>query len=76
MKQSLTHLVALHNENNWVATCDFQERGILTNLDTDEHVQPTFKVSNSKWVWSGNTTINSHQFFFATPEFGKITSSF
>ena len=33
-------------------TCDFQQCGILTRLessvDSDEHVQPPFKLRNSK----------------------------
>ena len=28
---------------------DFQQRGILTSVDTDELVQPPFKLRNSKW---------------------------
>ena len=30
------------------ATCDFQQCGILTSVDSDEHVQPPFKLRNSK----------------------------
>ena len=33
----------------WIATCDFKQCGILTWIDTDEPVQPTFKLRNSKW---------------------------
>ena len=29
-------------------TCDFQQCGILTSVDSDEPVQPPFKVRNSK----------------------------
>ena len=29
-------------------TCDFQQCGILTNVDSDESVQPPFKLRNSK----------------------------
>ena len=31
------------------ATCDFQQCGILTSVDSDEPVQPPFKLRNSKW---------------------------
>ena len=30
------------------ATCDFQRCGILTNVDSDEPVQPPFQLRNSK----------------------------
>ena len=29
-------------------SCDFQQFGILTSVDSDEHVQPIFKLRNSK----------------------------
>ena len=32
----------------WAATCDFQQSGILTNVDSDKPVQPPFKLRNSK----------------------------
>ena len=32
----------------WAATCDFQQCGILTNVDSDELVQPHFRLRNSK----------------------------
>ena len=35
----------------WAVTCDFQQYGILTSVDTDEPVQPNFKLRSSKW-WS------------------------
>ena len=31
------------------ATCDFQQFGILTSVDSDEPVQPPIKLRNSKW---------------------------
>ena len=31
-------------------TCDFQQCGILTSVDSDEPVQPPFKLINSKFV--------------------------
>ena len=34
--------------NHWAATCDFQQCGILANLDSDKPVQPPFKFRNSK----------------------------
>ena len=33
----------------WAATCDFQQCGFLTNVDSDEPVQPPFRLRNSKW---------------------------
>ena len=34
--------------NNWATTCDFHQCGILTSVDSDEPVQPPFKLRNSK----------------------------
>ena len=36
---------------------DFQRCGILTSVDSDEHVQPTFKLRNSKWCSVSSLTI-------------------
>ena len=33
---------------SWAATFDFQQCGILTSVDSDEPVQPSFKLTNSK----------------------------
>ena len=30
-------------------TCDLQQCGILTSVDSDKPVQPPFKLRNSKW---------------------------
>ena len=35
--------------NIWAATCDFQQCGILTCVNSDEPVQPPFTLRNSKW---------------------------
>ena len=59
---SFTHLVKFTNWNtstvqqiqrpqhyyNWAATCEFQQCGILTSVDSNEPVQPPFKLRNSK----------------------------
>ena len=34
--------------NNLVVKCDFQQCGILTSVDSDEPVQPPFKLRNYK----------------------------
>ena len=39
----------LETDNNWAVTCDFQQCGILTSEDSEEPVQPPFKLRNSKW---------------------------
>ena len=36
----------------WAVTCDFQQCGILTSVDSDEPVQPSFKLRNSKMLFS------------------------
>ena len=33
---------------NWASACDFQQFDILTSVDSDEPVQPPFKLINSK----------------------------
>ena len=43
----LCFLICLHII--WAATCDFQQCGDLTSVDSDEPVQPPFKLRNSKW---------------------------
>ena len=39
---------SLHKVLILAATYDFQQCGILTNVDSDEPVQPLFKLRNSK----------------------------
>ena len=41
----------------WAATRDFQQCGILTSVDSDEHVQPPFKLRNSKWCSVSSLTL-------------------
>ena len=36
-------------KQKWAATCDFQQCGILTSVDSDKPVQPPYKLRNSKW---------------------------
>ena len=37
-----------HKEQR-ASACDFQPFDILTNVDSDESLQPPFKLRNSKW---------------------------
>ena len=39
-------------------TCDFQQCGILTCVDSDEPVQPPFKLRNSKCCSVSSLTLN------------------
>ena len=41
----------------WAVAWDFQQCGILTCVDSDEPVQPPFKLSNSKWCSVNSLTI-------------------
>ena len=41
----------------WAVTCDFQQCGILTSVDTDVPVQPPFKLRNSKWCSVSSLTL-------------------
>ena len=36
----------------WAMTCDFQQYGILAGMDSDEPVQPSFKLRNYNYVRS------------------------
>ena len=41
----------------WASTCDFQQCGISTSVDSDEPVQPPFKLRNSKWYSVSSLTL-------------------
>ena len=41
----------------WAATCDFQQCGILTSVDSDKPVQPPFKLRNWKWCPISSLTL-------------------
>ena len=43
--------------NKWAMTCDFQQCGILTWIDSYEPVQPPFKLRNSKWCLVSSFTV-------------------
>ena len=38
----------LVNDYIWHVACDFQQCGILISVDSDEPVQPPFKLRNAK----------------------------
>ena len=38
----------VYHQTNKPQTCDFQQCGILTNVDSDKPVQPLFKHRNYK----------------------------
>ena len=38
-------------------TCDFQQCGVLTSVDSDEPVQPPVKFKNSKWCSVSSFTV-------------------
>ena len=37
--------------------CDFQQCGILTSIDSDEPLQPPFKLRNSKYDFVSSLTV-------------------
>ena len=41
----------------WGVTCDFQQCGIFTSIDSDESVQPHVKLRTSKWCLVSSLTI-------------------
>ena len=44
----------------WAATCDLQQCGILTSVDSDEPLQPSFKLRYSKWCSVGSLTVKEY----------------
>ena len=38
----------IHEHSIWTVTCNFQQCGILSNVDSDEPMQPRFKPGNFK----------------------------
>ena len=42
---------------DWAVTCDFKQCSILTSLDSDEHVQPPFRLRNLKWCSVSSLTL-------------------
>ena len=51
-------LLQWKNQTNiCAATCDFQQCGILTSVDSDEPVQPPFKLRNPKWSSVSSFTV-------------------
>ena len=44
----------IHVGTIWAATYDFQQCGILTSVDSDQHVQPPLKFRNFKWCLVSN----------------------
>ena len=47
----------LHLQAMWAVTCDFQQCGVLTCVDSDEPVQPLFKLRSSKWSSVSSLTV-------------------
>ena len=41
----------------WAMTCDFQQCGVLTSVDSDKPVQPPFMLRNSKWCSLSSLTL-------------------
>ena len=50
-------VLKMHNIMKWAVTCDFQQCGILTSVDSYEPVQPPFKLRNSKWCLVNSLTL-------------------
>ena len=46
--------------HKWATAWDFQQCGILTCVDSDEHLQPPFKLRNSKWCSVSSLPIIEH----------------
>ena len=52
-----TSWIVMKDENNWAVAWDFQQCGILTCVDSDQPLQPHFKLRNSKWCSVCSLTI-------------------
>ena len=44
----------------WAVTCDFQQCGNLTSVDSDEPEQPPLKLRNSKWCSVSSLTLKEY----------------
>ena len=56
LHSSLTSLGSI----NWAVACDFQQCGILTSVDSDEHVKPPFKLRTSKRCLVSSLTLKEY----------------
>ena len=45
------------NFDYWAATCDFQQCGINASVDSDEPMQPSFELRNTKWCSFSSLTL-------------------
>ena len=45
------------SHGKWAATCDYQQCGVLTSVDSDEPMQPPFKLRNSQWCSISSLTL-------------------
>ena len=52
-----SHLIAVHQIELWAMASDLQQCGILISVDSDEPLQPFFKLKNSKWCSFSSLTI-------------------
>ena len=52
--------VCYPTRHNWAVACYFQQCGILTSVDSDEPVQPPFKLRNSKWCSVSSLTVTDY----------------
>ena len=50
-------IIHSYKNTTWATTCDFQQCGILTSVDSGEPVQPTFKLRKSKLCSDSSLTI-------------------
>ena len=48
---------AIMSIQKWAVTCDFQQCGILTSVNSDEPVQPPVKFRNAKWCSVSSFTV-------------------
>ena len=44
----------------WALTCEFQQCGILTSVDSDEPVQHPVKLRNSKWCLANGLRVKEY----------------
>ena len=58
----VTYVFTSGNEGKfkWAATCNFQQCGILTSVDSDEPVQPPVKLRNSKCCSISRSTVRKY----------------
>ena len=72
-KVPLEHLKRIVIFEIWAVTCNFQQCCVLTSVNSNEPVQPPFKLRNSKWCSFSSLTLieNSSDKHSSNPSYNR-----